>query len=78
MLLMRKQKQLTQIDLISRLKEMQGDKSLREFATALGVSAPYLSDVYAGNRSIGPKLCRKLGVTKTRAFITTYQEGVTA
>jgi len=77
---MRKQTQLTHDELIRRLKELQGERSLREFAEALGVSAPYLSDVYRGNRQIGAKLCRKLGVPRTREFITTYREsqGATA
>lgn len=74
----RKQQKLTSEQLIERLKQMQGERSLREFADMLGVSAPYLSDVYRGNRSIGKKLCRKLGITKTREFITTYREEVHA
>ena len=74
---MRKQNKLTSTELIGRLKKLQGERSLREFATALGVSAAYLSDVYRGNRAIGNKLCRKLGVTKTRELITTYQEATT-
>jgi len=77
-LVMRKQNTLTQKELIERLKRMQGDRSLREFADDLGVSAAYLSDVYRGNRAVGKKLCKKLNVTKTREFVTTYREGAPA
>ena len=75
---MSKHQKLTHDDLIARLKQLQGDRSLREFAEALGVSAPYLSDIYNGNRKIGNKICRKLKVTRTREFVITYQDAVTA
>jgi len=71
---MRKQKQLTSSEVVARLKQMQGERSLREFAGAIRVSAPYLSDVYLGRRAVGPKLCKLLGISKTREFITTYSE----
>jgi hypothetical protein len=44
--------------IIRQLKELQGGLSLRVFAKKLRVSAPFLSDIYRGNRNTGPKLMR--------------------
>lgn len=55
------------------LKKRQGERSLREFATTLGISAPYLSDVYLGKRGLGPAILRKMGLTKTVETAVSYR-----
>jgi plasmid maintenance system antidote protein VapI len=39
--------------------------TLTESAKALGVSAPYLSDILKGRRDIGPKIAQALRLEKT-------------
>lgn len=63
-LVMRKQPQLTREDVLAKLRERQGEKSLRAFAAELGLSAPYLSDVYNGRRDPGPSILGLLGLRK--------------
>ena len=53
------------------MKSKQGNRSLREFATSLGVSAAYLSDIYLGNRAPGPKVARALGYTCAKSKVVT-------
>jgi hypothetical protein len=56
---------------IAVLKARQGDKSVREFARELNVSAAYLSDVYLGRRAPGPKILSPLGYKRVRTITTT-------
>ena len=56
----------TQVNELIRKK--QGKRSLRSFATAIGLSAAYLSDVLRGNREPGPKI---LGLLKLKRLRTT-------
>jgi len=69
---MRKQNKLTHDEVMARLKARQGERSLREFADELGLSAAYLSDVYLGRRGIGPKLLKTMGLTKDEQITVTY------
>jgi hypothetical protein len=62
-------KMLTVDDVLSRLRTQIAETSLRRTALELGVSAPYLSDVMRGNRSIGRKLCGAMGL-KRRVVVT--------
>jgi len=55
---------LSHEDVVAILKEKQGSKSLRGFAEELGISAPYLSDIYRGNRGIGPAILNKIGLDR--------------
>lgn len=49
--------------------------SLRRAATALGVSAAFLSDIRLGRREAGPKLCRALGLKRrVRVERTTFYD----
>ena len=57
-------------DIVKRLKDLQGSKSIRSLAKDLGVSAPYLQEVFNGTRNAGPKILTKLGLVK----VTDYQE----
>ena len=75
---MRKQKKLTHAEVLARLKKLQGDRSLRDFAEALGISAPYLSDIYLGHRGVGPKLLKILNLTKDEQVTVTYSEELSA
>ncbi len=65
---------LTQDDVLALLRKKQGTDSLRAFATSLGISAAYLSDVYNKNRQPGGKLLKVLGVRKERKITTSYFE----
>ena len=49
---------------IALLRKQQGDRSLREFAEAIDVSAGYLSDIYCGYRAPGPSILRILDIEK--------------
>jgi transcriptional regulator with XRE-family HTH domain len=55
--------------IIELLKTMQGTKSQIEFAKEIGISAPYLSDIYHGNRAPGVKVLRKLGLQKNVEYV---------
>lgn len=48
---------------VSRMAMRAG--SLRALARSWGVSAAYLSDILAGNRTPGPSVLRHLGLTRT-------------
>lgn len=61
-------------DVIEMLKEDQGEQSLRSYATAVGCSAAYLSDVYNGRRDPGPKLLDHLGLERKEKVTVTYQK----
>lgn len=51
-------------DPIKMLRKRQGKRSLRALAREIGCAAPYLSDVYRGRRTPGPKILAFLGLTK--------------
>lgn len=50
-------------ELVDIIKKRQGKISLRTFAKSIGLTAAYLSDVYRGNRPVGPKLAEAMGYT---------------
>lgn len=64
---------MTREQAIKVMRKAQGDLSLRGFAFKLGLSAAYLSDVYRGNRSLGPALCRHLGLKAITTTETRYE-----
>ena len=55
---------MTAKQVIRELKTRQGERSLRQFARELGISAAYLSDIYLGRREPGPKVLQPLGLSK--------------
>ena len=57
----------TQVNELIRKK--QGERSLRTFATAIGLSAAYLSDVLRGNREPGPRLLSLLRLKRLRTTV---------
>jgi transcriptional regulator with XRE-family HTH domain len=63
-------KLLTREKLISRMRKRQGRRTQKAFAVELGISEPYLSDIYAGKRDPGVKVLSKLGL----ASLTAYKE----
>jgi len=54
------------------LRKKQGNTSLRQFALELGISAPYLSDIYKGRRNPGPAILRHFGLHKQTTISTQY------
>ena len=62
---------------IARLRQMQGDKPLFEFARSLGLSAPYLSQIMYGkrgfNQGLSPTICKHLKLAR-RVRITYTEE----
>lgn len=59
-------------DVIEELRKNQGELSLRKYATSLGCSAAYLSDVYAGKRDPGKKLLDHLDLECQKVVTKTY------
>lgn len=57
-------------DVLEMLKRKQGKTSLRQFAIELGISAPYLSDIYKGQRLPGPAVLEKLGLVRKVPYPT--------
>lgn len=51
-------------EVVQQLQKKQGRQSLRSFASSLGCSPAYLSDVYRGRRDPGPKLLEDLGLER--------------
>jgi transcriptional regulator with XRE-family HTH domain len=50
----------------------KGEKSIREYAREIGVSAPYLADVLHGNRNPGPKILKHFKVKRTKKVTIEY------
>lgn len=61
------------LSVIQRLKAKQGKMSLRAFAELVGCSAAYLSDIYLGRRTPGPKILDFLGLTVERHVVREYR-----
>lgn len=54
--------------IIKELKRRQGSLSQKAFASSLGITPAYLSDLYAGKRDPGPKVLKVLGLKKVKAY----------
>jgi hypothetical protein len=54
----------------------QGMLSLRDYAKLLGISAPYLCDIYLGRRLPGPKVLKPLGYEKMMNVTIAYRRKV--
>jgi transcriptional regulator with XRE-family HTH domain len=63
---------LTDQEVLQLIRFSQGDRSLREFAKEVGVSAAYLSDILRGNRSPGEKILKFFKLKKARTVTVTY------
>lgn len=70
---------LTRKQVIAKLKEAQGDDSLRIFGQKVDVTASYISDIYLGRRAPGPKILKFLGLeVAPEKFERTYRKVVRA
>jgi hypothetical protein len=67
-----KLKVYTRDDVIRMLKAKQGSQRAKYFAQEIGVSAPYLNDVYAGNRTPSHKILSFLGLGREKTTVVTY------
>ena len=67
-------KTYTREDVVQMLKRRQGTRRAKYFAEELKVSAPYLNDVYAGNRPPSQKILAFLGLGREKTTVTTYFE----
>ncbi len=47
-------KSLNKTELLQLMRKKQGSRTAKEYAEELGISAVYLSDIYAGRRDPGP------------------------
>jgi transcriptional regulator with XRE-family HTH domain len=63
---------LTEPEVVELIRAKQGDTSLRDFAEELGVTAPYITDIYKGRRSPGPKVLKYFGIGKMRQVVVQY------
>jgi hypothetical protein len=61
-LILEAMKAFTREQVIKALRKAQGDRTAKDFAAAIGVSQPYLSDVYHGRRYPGPRILNVLGL----------------
>ena len=61
-------------DVIEKLREDQGNRSLRTYATVIGCTAAYLSDIYNNRRDPGPMILDHLNLTANKVTTVTYTE----
>lgn len=59
-------------DVIEKLREDQGELSLRAYAEVVGCKAGYLNDVYHNRREPSTKLLDRLGIERTKTISYTY------
>ena len=57
------------------LKKQQGEQTAQQFATRLGVSPQYLSDVYNGRRPPGESITAALKVEKAMVYTLVTPSG---
>jgi len=53
---------------IRLMKQQQGERTQKEFASEIGISEQYLSDIYKGRREPGPTVCEALGVVSETTY----------
>ena len=58
-------------EFIQLMKVKQGNRSLRQFATSIGVSAAYVSDIYLRRRLPGAKVANALGYACSKTYAVT-------
>lgn len=57
------------MDPIALLQERMRGRSMRDLAREIPCSPAYLSDIFNGNRPIGPKILRYLGLEKVQTYV---------
>lgn len=63
----------TEEEVIAMIRDGQGDLSLRAYASKLGITPAYLSDIFFGRRSPGKTILDHFNLTKKRQIIVTYE-----
>ena len=63
---------MTHEELVVMLKKEMGERSQRQFAHDLGVSAVYLGDVLGSRRQAGRKFLKALKMSKTVTVTVDY------
>lgn len=58
-------------EVLQMIKSRQGDRTAKEYADELGVSAAYLSDVYNRKRYPAEKILAPLKLKRTYGFVRT-------
>lgn len=53
---------------IALMKSRQGERTAKEFAEELGISTPYLSDVYSGRRDPGESILSRLNLRMVKMY----------
>lgn len=53
---------------VGLLRKAQGTRSVGQLSREIGCSTAYVSDVYAGNRTPGPKILEYLGLEKAITY----------
>ena len=56
-------------ELLALMKRLQGERSSSAFATDLGISKQYLTDIYKGRREPGNSVLRALDVTRNVTYV---------
>ena len=56
-------------ELLGLMKRLQGERSSSDFASDLGISKQYLTDIYKGRRDPGDSVLRALNVTRQVAYL---------
>jgi transcriptional regulator with XRE-family HTH domain len=62
----KKRRAMTEEQVVIAIRKGQDGESLRDYAARIGISAAYLSDIYAGKRSPGRKCLDFFGISKKR------------
>ena len=56
------------------MRKRQGERTAKEFAEELGISPQYLSDIYCGNRELGPAVLEALKLQRNVIYKPTQAE----
>ena len=67
-------KRITHSTALFRLRKLQGQRSIREFAAALKLSPMLISQIYRGKRGLGKAVLKHLKLAKNPASEPTYTE----
>ncbi len=60
--------------LIAKLRKVQGEKSMDDFAYSIGISESMLSRIYSGSRNPGQKILDLMNLDAIRTITTVYVE----
>ena len=61
-------KTLSREDVIKLMRKRQGGRTDADFARELGISAPYLFEIYKGTRDPGDKVLDALGLQRETVY----------